>query len=132
MDQTQRRVLKNEKVPASEKVVSLFKTHTDIIVKSNRKTEYGHKLFVVSGTSNLIIDCLIKLGNPTDSDGFKTLLDRQEQYYHRPPRQTSADGRFASKDNVGYAKSCRVKDVVFSKKRGLAVKDMARWIACVR
>ena len=130
MDQTHRRVLKNEKVPASEKVVSLFETHTDIIVKTNRKTEYGHKVFVVSGTSNLIIDCLIERGNPADSDRFKTLLDRQQQYYHRPPRQTTADGGFASKDNLGYAKSCHVKDVVFSRKRGLAIDDMAKstWV----
>ena len=130
MDQTHRRVLKNKKVPASEKVVSLFETHTDIIVKNNRKTEYGHKVFVVSGASNLIIDCLIERGNPADSDRFKTLLDRQVQYYGKVPRQTAADGGFASKDNVGYAKQCEVKDVVFSKKRGLAVEDMAksRWV----
>ena len=130
IDQTNRRVLKKEKVPASEKVVSLFETHTDIIVKSRRKTEYGHKIFVVGGESNLIIDCLIERGNPADSECFKKLLDRQYQYYGRAPRQTAADGGFASKANVEYAKSCHVKDVVFSKKRGIEVKDMARseWV----
>ena len=130
IDQTNRRVLKKEKVPASEKVVSLFETHTDIIVKSRRKTEYGHKIFVVGGESNLIIDCLIERGNPADSECFKKLLDRQYQYYGRAPRQTAADGGFASKANVEYAKSCQVKDVVFSKKRGIEVKDMARseWV----
>jgi IS5 family transposase len=130
IDQTNRRVLKKEKVPASEKVVSLFETHTDIIVKSRRKTEYGHKIFVVGGESNLIIDCLIERGNPADSECFKKLLDRQYQYYGRAPLQTTADGGFASKANVEYAKSCRVKDVVFSKKRGIEVKDMARsnWV----
>ena len=128
--QTNRRVLKNEKVPASEKVVSLFETHTDIIVKSRRKTEYGHKVFVVGGVSNLIIDCLIERGNPADSACFKKLLDRQKDYYGRLPRQTSADGGFASLDNVRYAKGHEVKDVVFSKKRGLSVKDMAKsnWV----
>ncbi len=130
IDQTHRRVLKNEKVAASEKVVSLFQTHTDIIVKSRRKTEYGHKVFVVGGASNLIIDCLIERGNPADSACFKKLLDRQHQYYGRPPRQTTADGGFASKDNVSYAKDSSVKDVVFSKKRGLVVKEMAKsnWV----
>ena len=130
IDQTNRRVLKKEKVPASEEVVSLFETHTDIIVKNRRKTEYGHKIFVVGGASNLIIDCLIERGNPADSDCFKKLLDRQYQYYGRAPRQTAADGGFASKANVAYAKSCCVKDVVFSKKRGIEVTDMARskWV----
>lgn len=130
IDQTNRRVLKQEKVPASEKVVSLFETHTDIIVKGRRKTEYGHKVFVVGGASNLIIDCMIERGNPADSACFQKLLDRQEEYYGRPPRQTSADGGFASIENLQYAKSIQVKDVVFSKKRGLKVIDMAKsdWV----
>jgi len=45
MEQTQRRVLEGEKVPASEKLVSLFEPHTDIIVKDRRDTLYGHKVF---------------------------------------------------------------------------------------
>ncbi len=130
IDQTEKRVLRNEKVPASEKVVSLFETHTDIIVKGNRKTEYGHKIFLTGGASNLIIDCLIERGNPADSVCFQKLLDRQQDYYGRPPRQTTADGGFASKDNLSYAKQNCVKDVVFSKKRGLSIADMAKsnWV----
>ena len=130
VDQTERRVFKNEKVPASEKVVSFFETHTDIIVKGNRKTEYGHKIFLTGGPSNLILDCLIERGNPADSDLFQKLLDRQKNYYGRLPRQTTADGGFASKDNLAYAKKHHVKDVAFSKKRGLSVKDMAKsnWV----
>ncbi len=38
VDQTQRRVLNGESVPATEKVVSIFETHTDIIVKDRRET----------------------------------------------------------------------------------------------
>ena len=130
MDQTERRVFKGESVPAAEKVVSLFEEHTDIIVKGNRKTEYGHKLFLTGGASNLIIDCLIMRGNPADSECFKELLDRQTVYYGRPPRQTTADGGFASIDNLKHAKSHGVKDAVFSKKRGLSVVEMAKstWV----
>ena len=46
IDQTVRRVIKREKVPASEKVVSFFEEHTDIIVKGRRDTQYGHKVFL--------------------------------------------------------------------------------------
>lgn len=129
-DQTERRVFNGEKVPASEKVVSFFETHTDIIVKGNRKTEYGHKIFLTGGPSNLILDCLIEQGNPADSDRFQTLLDRHKKQFGRPPRQTTADGGFASKRNLEYAKDLQVKDVVFSKKRGLSIKDMAKshWV----
>ena len=47
--QTQRRVLEGEKVPASEKLVSLFEPHTDIIRKDRRDTLYGHKVFLTGG-----------------------------------------------------------------------------------
>jgi IS5 family transposase len=43
IDQTSRRVIHGESVPACEKVVSIFKPHTDIIVKDRRETFYGHK-----------------------------------------------------------------------------------------
>jgi IS5 family transposase len=36
IDQTERRVFRDEKVPASEKIISFFESHSDIIVKSRR------------------------------------------------------------------------------------------------
>ena len=48
-DQTRRRVIYGEKVPASEKVVSLFEDHTDIIEKGQREIVYGHKVFLGRG-----------------------------------------------------------------------------------
>ena len=54
VDQTERRVLRNERVPSSEKIVSIFETHTDIIVKDRRETLYGHKLFITAGVSGLV------------------------------------------------------------------------------
>jgi IS5 family transposase len=91
IDQTERRVFKGEKVPASEKIISFFETHTDIIVKARRDTAYGHKIFLSSGPSNIIIDCLMERGNPSDADRFLQILDRHIAIYSRPPRQTSAD-----------------------------------------
>ena len=64
IDQTERRVVRGEKVPASEKIVSSFEDHTDIIVKGQRDTQFGHKVFLTGGASNLILDCLIERGNP--------------------------------------------------------------------
>ena len=37
IEQTERRVLKGETVPAAEKLVSLFEPHSDIIVKGGRE-----------------------------------------------------------------------------------------------
>ena len=130
IDQTDRRVFKGEKVPASEKVVSFFEDHTDIIVKKRRETEYGHKVFLSGGSSTMILDCLIVRGNPADSEQYETMLERHKEQHGRMPRQVSADGGFASKDNLAFAKGHGVKDAAFAKKRGLSVLDMAKsaWV----
>lgn len=130
VDQTERRVLHGESVPASEKIVSLFEPHTDIIVKDRRDTFYGHKVCLTGGASNLIIDCLITDGNPADTDLTKTMLERQKKIYTRYPLKIALDGGFASKDNLAIAKGMKIKDVCFAKKRGLKVEDMCRshWV----
>jgi IS5 family transposase len=130
ISQTERRVFRDEKVPASEKVVSFFEDHTDIIVKKRRETQFGHKIFLTGGKSNLILDCLIAKGNPADSDQYISMLERHKGSFSKVPRQVSADGGFASKDNLKDAKELGVKDAVFAKKRGLSVIDMARssWV----
>jgi transposase, IS5 family len=130
INQTERRVLKGEKVPASEKIVSFFEDHTDIIVKGRRDTEYGHKIFLTGGSSTMILGCLIVRGNPADTDLYEPLLEQHKKWYGKMPRQVTADGGFASKDNLVYAKDEGVKDAVFAKKRGLSVLAMAKssWV----
>jgi IS5 family transposase len=126
IDQTERRVLQGESVPACEKVVSLFEPHTDIIKKDNRDTFYGHKVCLTGGKSNLILDCVIVDGNPADVQLTETMLDRQYELYGRYPLKAALDGGFASKDNLAMAKSKSIKDVCFAKKRGLKETDMCR------
>jgi len=130
IDQTERRVLKGEKVPAAEKIVSIFEPHTDIIVKDRRETYYGHKVCLCVGVSNLITDCVITEGNPADSELTLTMLDRQREIYGRYPLKVSLDGGFASKANLAAAKERKIKDVCFAKKRGLQVEAMCRsqWV----
>lgn len=126
IDQTKRRILLGEAVPAGEKVVSIFEEHTDIIKKDRRDTTYGHKICLTGGASNLILDCVISQGNPADTELTIPMLDRQKHIYGRYPLKVSFDGGFASKDNLKLAKERRIKDVCFAKKRGLKETDMCR------
>ena len=107
IDQTEKRVIHGLSVPASEKVVSIFEPHTDIIVKDRRDTFYGHKVCLTGGASNLIVDCIITDGNPADSTLTETMLDRQNEIYGRYPLKVALDGGFASKDNLNAAKSMK-------------------------
>ena len=119
-----------EAVSASEKVVSLFEPHTDIIVKGSREVQYGHKLNLVSGRSGLILDVVIERGNPADSQRFVPMLERHAERYGCMPRQAAADGGYASTENLRVAKDKGVEDVAFHKKRGLAIEDMVKsqWV----
>jgi len=130
VSQTERRVLSGEKVPASEKIFSIFEEHTDIIIKDRRDKYFGHKICLTGGGSNLIIDCVITDGNPADSTLTEQMLDRQKEIYGRYPLKVALDGGFASRKNLEKAKEKKIKDVCFAKKRGLEVEDMCRsqWV----
>jgi len=128
--QSERRVLHGEALPASEKIVSLFEPHADIIVKGGREVQYGHKLNLTTGRSGLILDLVIEAGNPADSQRFLPMLKRHIAFYGEAPRQTAADGGFASRDNLSQAKALGAHDVAFHKKAGLRIKDMVKsnWV----
>ena len=64
VEQTERRVLREESVPATEKIVSIFEPHTDIIVKDRRDTFYGHKICLTTGASGLVLDLVVRTGTP--------------------------------------------------------------------
>ncbi|MEN8128542.1 MAG: ISNCY family transposase [Planctomycetota bacterium] len=125
-DQTYRRVIQGETVPAEQKVVSIFEDHTDVIIKDSRDTHYGHKICLTGGASNLILDCVILEGNPADTELVEQMLDRQKQIYSRYPLKVALDGGFASKENLSKAKERKIKDVCFAKKRGIEATDMCR------
>jgi len=130
IDQTKRRVFGGEKVPALEKVVSIFEPHTDIIVKKDRETLFGHKVALMVGKSSMILDCMILKGNPSDESLPQKLIERQKDVWGRVPRQIAFDGGFASKNNLTMLKNMGVKDVSFSKKRGMKISEMVRssWV----
>ena len=124
IDQTERRIINGEKVPASEKIVSLFEPHTDIIVKSNRGVEYGHKINISSNEHGFITMLMLEDGNPKDSERFIPLLEEHQKLYGHVPTTTVADGCYASHENIDSAKELGVKKVAFHKKNGIPVSAM--------
>lgn len=130
ISQAERRVLAGEAVPAGDKLVSLFETHADIIVKGGRDVHYGHKLNLSTGRTGLILDVVVEAGNPADAERFLPMLERHIARHGTPPRQTACDGGYASLDNLSRAKAIGVGDVAFHKKRGLSIENMvkSRWV----
>lgn len=117
IDQCKRRVIKAEKVPAQEKLVSLFEEHTDIIKrgKSKSPTEFGHKVLVASGKSGLITQYQTFRGNPSDDTMLADILACHQQQYQKVPWHLSADRRFFSAENEKQAYESGVKKVSICK-----------------
>jgi IS5 family transposase len=123
--QTHRRVVLGETVPSSEKLVSIFETHTDIIVKDRRETLYGHKLCLTTGASGLITDCHVEKGNPADSTLAIGMVERHIERYGRAPQQAVFDGAFSSRANFDEIKRLEVDAVVFTKGKTMTASEMA-------
>ena len=126
IDQTYRRVVLSESVPAVDKVVSIFEPHTDIIIKDRREVIYGHKLCLSEGGSGLILDVVIEDGNPADSTLAVRSVKRVHEITGKVFKKVAFDGGFASKDNLEAIKLLGVEQVAFSKSRGIPVEDMVK------
>jgi len=115
---TYRKEIKGEKVDNEDKLFSIYEQHTDIIVKGGRKVEFGHKINLATGKANLILNCDILRGNPSDSKLYTGSIDKVKQNYGRTPRDVAADGAYASKGNLDYAQGEGIANVVFNKMVG--------------
>jgi IS5 family transposase len=104
-----------ERVPNGEKIFSIYEEHTDIIVKGSREVEFGHKVNLTTGRSNLILDCEIVDGNPKDSNLYEGVLERVQADYGLRPRDMVTDGGYASLRNQEKAKGYGIQNIVFNK-----------------
>ncbi len=123
IDQT-RRVINGEKVPSSDKIVSVFESHTDIIVKGFRDIQYGHKINLSSDASGFFTHCSIEKGNTSDKALYIPVLHAHQNDYQCLPKRTIADGGYASQKNVTKGLALGVKAAAFQKRVGLTLSEM--------
>jgi IS5 family transposase len=114
INQTTRRILQGEQVPASEKIVSLFEEHTDIICrgKESRPVEYGHKIWLNEVEGGLVSHYRILDGNPSDEEQWKPSLKAHCKTFQQPPLQASGDRGLYSTSNEQLAHDLGVKRVI--------------------
>lgn len=118
LDQARRRFFDGEKVPAAEKLVSLFEPHTDIIRrgKVNKATEFGHKIWLGEVEGGFISQYQVLAGNPADEQQWLPTLKQHVRQFGRPPWQASADRGVHSLDNEARARQLGVKRIVLPQK----------------
>jgi IS5 family transposase len=117
IDQTQRRIIQKEAVPASDKLVSIFEPHTDIIVrgKENHPVEYGHKVWLNEVDGGIISHYRILKGNPHDNLQWIPSLHAHCQTFKKPPEQASADRGLYSQANEQAARELGVEKIILPK-----------------
>ncbi len=118
VDQTKRRVLKDEQVPARDKVLSIFEPHTDIICrgKESHPVEYGHKVWLNEIDGGIVSHYRILDGNPNDETQWEPSLNAHVHSFDLPPEQASADRGLYSAPNEKYAQDLGVKQVILPKR----------------
>jgi IS5 family transposase len=107
--------LKGIKVANADKVFSVFETHTDILVKGQREVEFGHKVLITRGSSNIILDHKVFEGNPSDKELLLPSIVSIKANYNRTPQSTSNDGGFCSNANLEGCKKLGLINIVFTK-----------------
>ncbi|HSG42181.1 MAG TPA: ISNCY family transposase [Anaerolineales bacterium] len=115
--QTVRRVLQQEKVPAAEKIVSIFEAHTDIIRrnKTHKPTEYGHKVWLDEVDGGIVTRWDVLAGNPNDDQQWLPSLDHHIRRFGRAPWQASADRGVHSAENESQAQERGIQRVILPK-----------------
>jgi IS5 family transposase len=107
--------LDDVKVKCADKLFSIHETHTNILVKGLRDIDYGHKVLITRGNSNLILDYGIYEGNPNDKNLLIPSLDKVIKNYTVIPNSASYDGGFASQSNLDSCKERGIVNTVFTK-----------------
>lgn len=115
IDQAERRILQEQTVAASDKIVSLFEPHTQIIQRGKappHETEFGHKVNFAEVEHGLISDWqVIALGNPPDEQLLPPLLYQHRRRFGHVPKVLAGDRGVFSPANEKLARRLGVKKI---------------------
>jgi IS5 family transposase len=128
--QTERRVLQGEKVPASEKVLSLFEPQTALIRrgKARQPTEFGSKVLLDEVEGGIITRYQVLPGNPPDAPQLLSSVAHHRAHFGRAPYLVAADRSFWSPDNEQEARAMGVRRVAIPRRGGSkAPCERERW-----
>lgn len=96
VNQARRRVLNGEKVPAAEKVYSIFEEHTEMIQrgKAAKPVEFGHKTLFAESQEKFIIHYDVQKKQQADKDLIDDALKEHNKLFNCDPETLAADKGF--------------------------------------
>jgi transposase, IS5 family len=128
ISQAERRVLQGEKVPAGEKVVSLFEPHTRIIPrhKGGAEVEFG-RLVVFDEVEGGLVTRFAVLEDKTAEQGqLAPALAHHRQVFGHPPRLATGDRGLHAPENERVAREAGVRHLVIPRSGTLTPAQRAR------
>jgi transposase, IS5 family len=115
--QAARRVLEGEQVPATEKLLSLFEEHTQIITrqKMGKPREFGRKILIDEVDGGIIsrYEILEEIGR--EHPQLPTSLEAHQEHFGRAPHLLAGDRGLYSTENERLAREAGVKRIVLPK-----------------
>jgi IS5 family transposase len=116
IDQAERRILQEQTLAASDKIVSLFEPHTQVMRRGKappHETAFGHKVNFAEVEHGLISDWqVIALGNPPDEQLLPPLLHQHRHRFGHAPDVLAGDRGVFSSANEKLARRLGVKKIV--------------------
>jgi IS5 family transposase len=133
LSQTTRRVLQGEQVPATEKLVSLFEPHTQILHrhKPGKSVEFGCRLWLDEVEGGIVSRYLLVPGAGTDHAQLAGSLAGHKARFGRAPWLVAGDRGVSSAENEALARQAGVKRIVLPHKGKLSAQrrsyERQRW-----
>jgi hypothetical protein len=121
------RVLHEEKVPMSEKIVSLSDPDAAFISKGQREPVIGYKPQVARSGKGFITGLRLPKGNAPDSLQLVPMIDEVICRTHVVPRVVSVDDGYASANNVKAMELRNIEVISINGAKGRALTASADW-----
>ena len=117
------------KVPASDKIVSLFEPHTQIIPrgKAGEKVEFGRKLLLEEVEGGLVSGYAVLPEANADGEHLPESLARHQEQFGHAPELATADRGFATSANREAAQAAGVKRLAIPYLGKAPPEAKARW-----
>lgn len=125
---SKKRIFEQEKVEASEKILSLSDPSAAMIVKGQREPVLGYKPQIVRSEQGLITGLLTPFGNAADSACLLPAVETHRKHSGVTPERISCDDGYAyGAAREELLKRKEVKQVSFSGSKGKAIIPDEEW-----
>ncbi len=113
VEQTKRRVLQGEAVPAGAKLVSLFEPESAVIRKGKlgKPVEYGRMVWLDEVEGGIVSRYEVLQGNPSDSLQVQPSIEHHKRVFKRAPKLIAADRGCWSPENEAAAQAAGIEHI---------------------